>query len=440
MATSFYLRSKKGETSTIFARVRSRKNNLDIRISTMLETVVTDWENAHKSETRLKNFRNTKGKALFEKLDKIEATLNNMLDEDITTEAIADRIKAIVFAEEIAAEEERKKLEEEKRKAELATDLNSYIQQYIAEMQSGQRKNNKGLLYSPGTIKNKISFYSELCKYQEETGRVYNFNDITIDFYNDFVDFFNRKSYSPNTTGKHIKSLKEMMTAAREEGLHENYQTTLRAFKILSCEADTIYLTREEITAIEKLDLSAAKHKELDLCRDIFLVGVYIAQRYSDYHRINSTNIIILENGKQAIKLTQQKTKTKVVIPCSPALLRILAKYDCNLPSTYSQFINDNIKIVCRMAKINQKVEHVETKGAKVVTTQIEKYKLVTTHTARRTGATLMYLEGIDTLSIMKITGHKTEKEFKKYIRVGEEENALILSNSKFYNRLTVNK
>lgn len=318
--------------------------------------------------------------------------------------------------------------------------LNNYIVQYIAEMKAGERKNSKGLLYSPGTIKNKVSFYSELCKFQEETGKKYDFNDITIDFYNAFVDFFNKKNYSPNTTGKHIKSLKEMMTAAREEGLHQNFQTTLKAFKILSCEADTIYLTREEITAIERLNLSASKHKDLDLCRDIFLVGVYVTQRYSDYHRINKTNLITLENGKKAVKLTQQKTKAKVVIPCSQELLAILAKYDYNLPPTYSQFINENIKIVCRMAGIKQKVEHVQTKGAKVVTEQIEKFRLVTTHTARRTGATLMYLEGVDTLSIMKITGHKTEKEFKKYIRVGEEENALILSNNRFYNRLTIAK
>ena len=44
-----------------------------------------------------------------------------------------------------------------------------------------------------------------------------------------------------------------------------------------------------------------------------------------------------------------------------------------------------------------------------------------------------MYMEGMDTLSVMKITGHKTEKEFKKYIRVGEEENALLVSTSKFF-------
>ena len=39
-----------------------------------------------------------------------------------------------------------------------------------------------------------------------------------------------------------------------------------------------------------------------------------------------------------------------------------------------------------------------------------------------------MYIAGIPTLSIMKITGHKTEKAFLKYIKISEEENAEILT------------
>ena len=38
-------------------------------------------------------------------------------------------------------------------------------------------------------------------------------------------------------------------------------------------------------------------------------------------------------------------------------------------------------------------------------------------HTARRTGATLMYLAGVDLYDIMKITGHASPKMLKKYIK-----------------------
>lgn len=130
------------------------------------------------------------------------------------------------------------------RKAARIIDLNAYIQKYIDEMRSGTRKNNKGMLYSPGTIKNKVSFQSEFNKFQENTGHRYNYDDITMDFYNDFIDFFNDKEYSSNTTGKHIKSLKEIMAAAFAEGLRKNTQSSLRSFNILSTEAGMVYLTR----------------------------------------------------------------------------------------------------------------------------------------------------------------------------------------------------
>lgn len=430
MGVKFYLKEKTGKC-TVFVRARSRKHGIDIRISTRILVDGSAWEKGHKNAETLKKYRQREF-ATFDKLDKIERKLSLLLDDGTLSSAIASsRINEIVYSEEIAEEEEKKRLKEEEEKAAQMISLNDYIGKYIEEMKSGERKNNKGLLYSPGTIKNKTSFQNEFRKYQEQIKTILNYEDIDMDFYNDFLDFFNKKDYSPNTIGKHIKSLKEIMSAAQAEGLHDNTQPAMRSFKILSSEADTVYLTRKEISKIEELNLS--RSEELSLCRDVFLIGVYTAQRYSDYHRINSSNIIILENGVKAVRMKQQKTGAKVVIPLSGKLSTLLTKYDFNLPKTYSQLMNANIKIVCRMAGITQKVEHTSIRGAKSVTEQIEKYKLVSTHTARRTGATLMYLEGMDVLSIMKITGHKTEKEFKKYIRIGEEENALLVSNSKFF-------
>ena len=431
MACTFYTKKNATGTVPLFVRIQSRTEKKDIRLSTNLLVDASEWEKGNSSVEKLKKYRSRKS-ALFEKIDKIDMALMSLLNSGrLDSKSAKERINAIVYAEEMAEEEEMRKKKEEEERAAKKVDLNTYIQKYIEEMKTGVRKTEKGLQYSDGTIKNRTSFYSEFQKFQQSRHKKYNFEDINIDFYNEFVDYFNHKNYSPNTTGKHIKSLKVIMSAARDEGLHENLQTTQRAFKNLSSEADTVYLTKKEVEAIENLDLS--KQKDLDICRDVFLVGIYIAQRYSDYHRIKKPNIVLLDDGVKAVSLTQQKTGTKVVIPCSEKLLLILSKYGYNLPKTYSQLMNGNIKVVCRMAGIVQKVEHKEIKGAKKVTTLIEKYKLISTHTARRTGATLMYLDGLDPLSIMKITGHRTEKEFLKYIRVGAEENASRISSSAYF-------
>ena len=65
---------------------------------------------------------------------------------------------------------------------------------------------------------------------------------------------------------------------------------------------------------------------------------------------------------------------------------------------------------------------------------------MITSHTARRSFATNAYLADIPAISIMKITGHKTEAAFMKYIKISEEENAIQLQTSKFFNPMVVNK
>ena len=430
MGVVFFIRKKSGRCS-IYAKIRRMRSGIDITVRTLLYIDGQTWVRGHRDISALNRLR-ARESATFELLDKIERSVNHLLEsggasEGTIKDAVCDRIYRIVYAEEKAKEAELERERLERERAERMVDLNTYIQRYIDGMRSGERKTVSGMLYTDGTIKNRVSFQSEFRKFQEITKRRYGFDDITIDFYNDFVDYFNAKDYSPNTIGKHIKSLKVVMAAAMEEGLHGN--TQWQKFRAPATEADTVYLTRGEITAIEGLRLSG----ELALCRDVFLVGVYTAQRYSDYHRITKENVVKLENGVRAVRLIQRKTGAKVVIPLVGKLDTLLAKYGYTLPKTYSQLVNESIKVVCRRAGISQKVEHTRARGARVATELVEKYRLVSTHTARRTGATLMYLEGVDALSVMRITGHRTEKEFRKYIRVGEEENALMVSGSRFF-------
>lgn len=66
------------------------------------------------------------------------------------------------------------------------------------------------------------------------------------------------------------------------------------------------------------------------------------------------------------------------------------------------------------------------------------KNKLIKTHTARRSGCTNMYLRGIAPIDVMKISGHKTEREFLKYIKVTKEETAKNLINHPFFSSATL--
>ena len=111
----------------------------------------------------------------------------------------------------------------------------------------------------------------------------------------------------------------------------------------------------------------------------------------------------------------------------------ILKKYSGYFPKIYEQKLNKRIKKVGKLAGIDESVSIYETKGRLKVKKRVPKYELIKTHTARRTGCTLMYKAGIPTIDIMKVSGHKTEREFLKYIKVSKKETAISLSNHPYY-------
>ena len=247
-----------------------------------------------------------------------------------------------------------------------------------------------------------------------------------------------KKGYSINTYGKCIKELKTIMAAAESEGYHTNHVWRDKKFKGTRVEVDSIYLTKEDLDAIMAVDLSGYPNG-YEQARDIFMIGVWTAQRVSDYNYIKKEDFSTLTKNvlreeddpenpgekkawieKQEItylNVRQQKTGAKVAIPCNSALKAILEKYDYQVPHLADQVINRYIKEIAQAAGLTELVEIETTKGGTPKKEKIEKYKLVHSHTARRTGATLMYLAGVDLYDIMKVTGHASPKMLKKYIK-----------------------
>jgi len=84
--------------------------------------------------------------------------------------------------------------------------------------------------------------------------------------------------------------------------------------------------------------------------------------------------------------------------------------------------LNEYIKEICEKAKINDNIEvqtiTAGTRQRKIV----PKWKLVSTHTARRSFASNLYKSGLQPQTIMKLTGHRTLKAFMTYIRLDDTE------------------
>ena len=165
-------------------------------------------------------------------------------------------------------------------------------------------------------------------------------------------------------------------------------------------------------------------NKKLEEVRDLFIFGAWVGLRFSDFSNIKPENIIQID-GDYFIKTITQKTIELVIIPCNPVIMEIFEKYadrPNKLPKTISnQKFNDYIKDVCKLAELNE-VGRISARPKDILA------DLVSSHTARRSFATNYYLQGFPTIDLMKITGHKTERSFLKYIRVSKLDTAKRLS------------
>ena len=159
--------------------------------------------------------------------------------------------------------------------------------------------------------------------------------------------------------------------------------------------------------------------------RDVFLIGCYTAQRYSDYSRISPEHFQTTSSGNKVIDLVQVKTKQRVLIPLLfPELEVLLQKYKYKVPRTVEQPFNRAIKKIGELAGIDKDIVLTESIGGEVKERVVKKYELMTSHTARRTGATNLFLLGYSLLQITKVTGHTTTESLMDYIKVSLEENA----------------
>ena len=247
------------------------------------------------------------------------------------------------------------------------------------------------------------------------------FDDITYSFCENFIEWMSRKkSLCANTRGSHVKFVKAAMNEAYKNKLHQNEE--FKTFRKEVAQVDTIYLTNEEVTKIANLPL-CGPHA---IARDVFVVGCHTGMRFSDYSRLSMDDI-----SDGVIHFITQKCNTPVDIPAHPRVLKILEKYNEKMPKISPQKLNSQIKEVCKEADIREIVS-VRKEGKQ---TKHEKWELVSSHTARRTGLTNMYKAGIPTYRCMMISGHKTEHVFLTYLRITQEENAEFLKDNPFFKK-----
>ena len=253
------------------------------------------------------------------------------------------------------------------------------------------------------------------------------FESFDLDFYESFVDFLSydyiqrrRKELiyglKVNTIGKTIKQLRIFLKNRMRKKIIPFID--LADFKGLEEEVDAIYLPWNEINKIYNTDLSNFPH--LRDYRNLFVLGCFTGLRFSDFSTLQISDF---RNGMLYKK--QNKSDGWVVIPLRKEVMDLFGnEFKDEIPKVTNAEFNRHIKNLGKLAGLTELIKFSYKKGQEDVIEVLPKHEWITSHTCRRSFCTNEFLAGTPVELIMKISGHKSVKDFYKYIRITPEEAA----------------
>lgn len=416
MTIVFTLKNPKSETqSSIYARIFYEGYDFKFYISEKINPKF--WDNKTKRAKQVSKFR--EHPEFNERLNRISSDIQtiyrNYLNDNDSKVPSPEKLKVIL-------DKELKKIEP---KTEKEKSFFPFFQSIIDQSINGGRiQPTSGKPFSKATIQVYKNTLRRLKEFQAKRKRIIDFNTIDIDFYTDFTEHLSKRlNLATNTIGKDIKTIKTILNEATERGINTNIQYKSKKFSTTREQTDSISLSEKELKEIEDLDLS--NNSRLDNVRDLFLIGCYTGLRFSDFSTLKTDQ---MKDGFIEIKEVI-KTGNPLTIPIHPVVNKIVNKYNGELPRAISnQKFNEYLKeIAIKVKSLHTPFETTMTKGGLKISKRLNRYELLTTHTARRSFATNLYLSDIPSITIMAITGHKTEKAFMRYIKLNSTDHAKLL-------------
>jgi site-specific recombinase XerD len=276
-------------------------------------------------------------------------------------------------------------------------DLISLFEKYIDRVEKGEVKQ------SSGTLSNYKSTLSKVKQYIEYTGKNLTVNDIDAAFQEKFIAFLRAQQVSLATIGLHFTRIK--LIISRTASNHNNtYYKKLPGFRKHQGSKKQIYLTLEEIKLIENVQLDPA----LDKHRDRFLICYYFLIRISDSFRISKSSIIQSE-GKSYLFIHSKKTNKEQIVPVSKKAKNLLEKHNYTFKNVANSTANKAVRQIGEIAGIRAPIQ--------VGNKTVPKYQLMNTHTARRSGATNLRLQGASLKTIADLGGWSDMKILESYLK-----------------------
>jgi len=391
MNTRFFLKDQKGN---IYINVDVTGNGLRQKLSTgILLNSEKDW-NPKSNELRGNDLNAI---ACNKKLQDIQNTVKELAtqyalkNEPLTPEILKKELLEVIAPHRAKVVQISKGF----------TNLIDQVQEY---------QNNRPIGQADNTYRDKCDFLKVLKLFAKKYGKQsLDYVNIGFEFEEAFMRFlYEEKKYAINSANARKSLLKTFLFEATKNRWNTNRD--FEYFKCVSEQPDTIALTEEEVDALDKLkNLTPV----LERSRDAFVFTCLTGLRFGDTMLFNPE-----QRGDKSITFKAEKTGEEVTMYLRKRAGEILDKYNNKFPKLYPTNYNEDLKVLAsKIPSLSVLIEKHTNKGGIKKTEKIYKCDLVTAHTGRRTFATNAVIRGMSIPIIMSITGHRTEKAFKKYVR-----------------------
>jgi integrase len=192
-----------------------------------------------------------------------------------------------------------------------------------------------------------------------------------------------------------------------------------------------IYLITEKLEGTRSDEFGKTRTiTNFELIKDTFLFLCSVGCRYSDipHFKVSHFNF---DKETGLFTWIQQKTKQSVSVSVNPINQYIFIKYSGGksldqklFPSLSNQKFNKGLKRLLKDLNFNRLVSYPRMRGSELIDTENRYlWELISSHSGRRTFIKNMIDVGdMDYKTIMTMSGHKTFREFEKYISVTKED------------------
>jgi integrase len=385
LETRFYLKSKKEEVEGIVYFIFNMYDKTRLRVSTGYKCLVADWgegsPNPKKSSTT----------SLRSKLNTHKTLIDNFIANTIATQHRPPTSNELtIYIEKIHG----------KAKVNNENLLLTLLDKFLDKRQAEGKLIKVTRDAKSKRIKHFISYLGG------DNTTVLDLNKEVIENYYMLLVSMKQEISSTNNYIKDVKSFLKWLSD-KEDLTPTNYTKYIE--KITENEKPVIALYKEEMDVINKANLGDRLNRVLA----IFRLSCLTALRFSDVTRITKDMI----DKNNILRMRQKKVTEPIVIPLIQEAVDILEQYNYEFKRISNQRANDYLKEAFKALELHRMVPiEKHTVGETIKESYSPLSSVINFHKSRKTAITSALAAGISETIVKQISGHKSDKAFRKYI------------------------